>query len=444
MIFDPNPLFHEIVRLYQNNRFDSNGEARRVDIFNEGGTRSSKTWDFFHFLVVFCDHNRDQENEIYILRDTLVNCRDFTLKEFRKCLVQIGIWDITKFVGSPKPYYNLFGNHIYFRGMEDEEDSEGYPSDIIFINEMLETKPGQSAGLRMRCRKLFVGDWNPKYTRHWCFDLETQPNVFFTHSTYKNNKHLEQSIITDIEGYEPWLSGSYEAKERKLYYQGELITEKNQPPPHPENVPNGTVDEYRWKVYGLGLRGAMEGLILTNVVYEDHDAWPEGLEGIYVNDFGFTSDPNALIDFAMEGNNMYVKVLAYHPVETPAELNRLFEALEMDKKKIIMADSSDKFVSEHKGAIEMVRGMRLFNWIMRKISKTKSVMFWLLRLKECRIHIIKDKQGLWKHAQSEFENYRLKVIDGHTVNHPDEKCDEHIIDCIRYGLMTYSKRRTSF
>jgi len=190
MIFDPNPLFHEIVRLYQNNRFDENGKIKRVTICNEGGTRSSKTWDFFHFLVAFCNHNKGKENEIYILRDTLVNCRDFTLKEFRKCLVQIGVWDSSKFVGSPKPYYNLWGNHIYFRGLESEEYTEGYPSDISFVNEGLETTPAQIAGIRMRCRKMFAMDWNPKFTQHWCFDLEGQPNVFFTHSTYKNNKHL--------------------------------------------------------------------------------------------------------------------------------------------------------------------------------------------------------------------------------------------------------------
>ena len=99
MNFDPNPLFFEISQLYVDNRLDQKGETQLVTICNEGGTRSSKTWDFFHFLVAFCDHNRNQENEIYILRDTLVNCRDFTLKEFKKCLVKIGIWNTNNFTG---------------------------------------------------------------------------------------------------------------------------------------------------------------------------------------------------------------------------------------------------------------------------------------------------------------------------------------------------------
>lgn len=450
--FDPNLLFYEMVDLYRLNRFeqddqgyilDSNGNKKRqrVVICNEGGTRSSKTWDFFHFLVFYCDHNRGKENEIYILRETLVKCRDFTLKEFKKCLKKMNVWDENNFTGSPKPYYNLYGNHVYFRGMDDEDDSEGYPSDIVFINESLETKEGQSAGIKMRCRKLFVYDWNPKYTRHWCFDLEVQPNTFFTHSTYLNNKHLEASIITDIKSYEPWLPGSYEIKDRKLYYKDELITEKNQPPDHPENVKNKTANEFRWKVYGLGLRGAMEGLILTNVDYDKE--WPEDLDFIYINDFGFTSDPNALIKYGERNNDIYVTCLGYHPIETPVELNRFFEGLEMDRSKMVIADSSDKRVSEHHGTIEMVKAMRLLKWNMRKVSKTKGIMYWLMDVKERRIHIVKDKKGLWKYAQSEFENYRLKVMDGYTVNEPDPKCEDHFIDDIRYGRMTYGQTRVS-
>jgi len=445
--FDPNPLFFEMVDIYRLNKdkVDDEGKKRRVVICNEGGTRSSKTWDFYHFLVYYCRENYGKEREIYILRETLVKCRDFTLKEFIKCLKVIGCWDQSKFVSSPKPYYNLFGNHVYFRGMDDE-GTEAPPSDIVFVNEGLETTKGQSKGYKMRCRRLFVYDWNPRYTEHWCFKMEAEPNTFFTHSTYKNNKHLESQIVTEVEGFEPWLPGSYEIIDRKLYYKGELITDKNQPPPHPLNVDFGTADEYEWKVYGLGLRGAMKGLLITNVVYEEPNAWPEGLDGIYVNDFGFVSDPNALIDMAIEDRDIWVRVLGYHPIETPTELNRFFESVGMDKKKVIIADSSDTFVSEYKGAIEMVNSIRQFGWRMQKISKKKGqgVMYWLGKLKEFRIHFIMDDRGLWRNAQIEVENYRLETIDGIQVNRPDPKCKEHIIDCVRYGLMSLSTNKRPF
>ena len=113
MVFDPNPLFYEMVRLYHTKRPDDD----KITIFNEGGSRSSKTWDFFHFLVFYCDQFRNKQQEIYCHRDTLTNCRDYTLKDFINCLTEMQVFDHTKLSGvGHKPYYNLFGNHIYFRG----------------------------------------------------------------------------------------------------------------------------------------------------------------------------------------------------------------------------------------------------------------------------------------------------------------------------------------
>ena len=394
---------------------------------------SSKTWDFFHFLVLFCDHNRGKGNDIYILRDTLINCRDFTLKEWESCLRVMGIFDANKLKSFPKPFYDLWGNNIYFRGLDDEKNTEGYPSDIIFINEALETEKAQSDGLRMRCRKLFAMDWNPKFTQHWCFKLRNQPNTFFTHSTYENNKHLQRSVIIEIESYEPWESGSYEVKGQEIRYKGQLIDQHNQPPPNKANIQNETTDEFRWKVYGLGLRGAMKGLIFQSVHYIDE--FPD-IDFIYGNDFGFTADPNAFVKYAEEGNNIYVELLCYHPIETASILNQYYEAIGVDKEKLIIADSSDKYTKEHHGTVEMVKEMRQFDWMMRKVKKKKSVMFWLLSMKEKRIHIVNN--NLVKHARIEQENYRMKEIKGISLNQPDDN-HNHFWDATRYCHMVYAQ-----
>ena len=87
MNFDPNPLFYEMVEIYLNNK----DKPDKVTICNEGSSRSSKTWDFFHFLVMYCENNKNAGNEIYILRETLTDCKDYTFKEFQKCLRVIGI-----------------------------------------------------------------------------------------------------------------------------------------------------------------------------------------------------------------------------------------------------------------------------------------------------------------------------------------------------------------
>ncbi|GAG43217.1 unnamed protein product, partial [marine sediment metagenome] len=105
MIFDPNPLFYEMVKIYLSNKDNQD----KIIICNEGSTRSSKTWDFFHFLVMYCENNKNTHNEIYILRETLTDCKDYTFKEFRKCLKVMKIWDEECYKNPQKPYYNLYG-----------------------------------------------------------------------------------------------------------------------------------------------------------------------------------------------------------------------------------------------------------------------------------------------------------------------------------------------
>jgi predicted phage terminase large subunit-like protein len=231
MKFHPNKLFYEMMPAFQT----ALDESRRPTFCNEGGTRSGKTYDTFDLITYICDHNRNAGLDVYILRDTLVNNRDYTLKEWKK-LQKINNIPL-KGKDNPKPEYNLFGNNIYFRGLDDEENTEAYPSDILFFNEVLETEKTRVEGLIMRCRLLVIMDWNPKLTKHWVFDYEGRPNVLFTHSTYKDNKHLEKTIIDGIESYNPEIE---------------------------ENVINKTADAFRWKVYGLGLRADREGNVFND------------------------------------------------------------------------------------------------------------------------------------------------------------------------------------
>lgn len=377
----------------------------KVIICNEGSTRSAKTWDTFHLIFTICDHNKDKGLEIYILRDTLTNCRDYTLKEFKKFLLTIK-YPLKIQSENQKPYCCLFGNHIYFRGLDDEANMEGYPSDILFINEALETKKEKISGLRMRCRKLIVMDWNPKYTHHWCFELEGQPNTFFTHSTYKQNKHLEKSIIKEIESYNPEIQ---------------------------ENVTNGTADDYRHKVYALGKRAAPEGLIFQNVKYIDQ--FPN-MAYTYGLDFGFTVDPTALVKHAEDNNNIYLELLLYEPTDNPDKLNEIMIALKVRKNIPITADSSDKYTAENKGTVEMVGDLKKRGWLIDKVSKTKSVMYWLSNMKKKKIHIVKN--NIYKHARIEQENYRYKTVNGIAINQPIDNFN-HFWDASRYSHIAHNQ-----
>jgi PBSX family phage terminase large subunit len=415
MNFDPNALFYEMVKIYLENK----DKPDKITICNEGSSRSSKTWDFFHFLVMYCENNKGADNEIYILRETLVSCKDKTFKEFKKCLKIMKVWDDDLLASPQKPDYNLYGNQVMFRGLDDS--TEGYPSDIIFVNETLENQNKEKIdGIYMRCRKLVVYDWNPKYTQHWCFDLEGQPNVHFTHSTYKNNKHLEQSVINTIEGYCPWNFDDLDLPEKQRR-------------PHLKNIKNGTADKYRWQVYGEGIRAAPEGLIFQYVTWIDQ--FPD-MGFSYGLDFGFTVDPSAFVKHGEDEYNIYIELLMYEPTENADLIHNFALTNNINIKIPTTADSSDKYTGENKGTVEMVRDLRLKGWNIRKVSKTKSIMYWLTSMKKKKIHIVKNH--LYTQARKEQENYVMKLINGIAINQPIDKWN-HMWDADKYAHIAYSK-----
>lgn len=392
MNFDPNFLYYKMVKFFADNK----SKDDKVIICNEGSSRSSKTWDFFHFLVTYCDHNRNKNKDIYILRDSLINCKDFTLKEFIKCMNVIGI--PCNIVANPKPYFNLFGNNIYFRGLDDEKNMEGFPSHVAFVNEALEIHKSQIDGILMRCNELFVMDWNPKYSEHWAYDFEKRPNCLFTHSTYKNNKHLPQQVISEIESYNPEIE---------------------------KNIINKTADKYRWDVYGLGKRASQEGLVYTKG--KDYDIIKEipkdaKLTG-YGIDFGY-NDPNTLIARYEYNNYVIFDELIYITQSIPNDFIVIMKRLNVSRSLPIYADCA-----KPEGIEEIYRAG--FNC---KPIKNKDIVFGIGIVKQKFFYITERSRNMLK----ELENYAWeKDKKGGYANMPCDKFN-HTLDANRYisvGLM---------
>lgn len=381
-----------MMQIYSRNKTPEN----KLLILNEGGSRAGKTWDTFFFLIAFCDQNRNRGLEIYILRDTLTNCKDFTLKDFYGVLSACDLINEIKIFNPAKPDFNVWGNQIHFRGMDDEANAEGYPSDIIFINEILETRESKVNGLLMRCRLLFIADWNPKLTKHWIFKKEGQPNTFFTHTTYKNNKYLQKAVITTIESYNPDI---------------------------PENVINGTADEFRWKVYGLGLRAANEATVFKK--WESFKDFPTGYDlRVFGLDFGFTNDPTTLIELVINKKDLYCKEHLYQTGLLNSDLYAKIKDI-VGQDHYVVADTN-----EPKSIIEL---QQMGLPIIDAVKGPDSRRYGIAKILQYNLFIHENSLNL----RDEILNCRYMTDkNGNVLNIPIDKKD-HCIDPIRYALTKF-------
>lgn len=392
--YKPNKCYFEMLSNYKEHHASDNC----LTFCNEGGSRSGKTFDAFDMIADFCIISR-RPLLIYILRDTLINCKDYTLVDFKEKMRLRGLYNSEKMLSeNSRPEYEINGSIIKFRGLDKMGEREGFTSDIIFINEVLSgvTKE-QYESVTMRCKLFCILDWNPKYTKHWVFNLQGQPNVFFTHTTFRDNQHAPKSVVERIKSYEPT----------------------------PENIKNNTADAWRWKVYGLGERAAREGLIFDKVTWIKE--FPKDIERTVLGmDYGFTNDPTALVKVGVRGNDLYLEKLFYTPV---IDANILYDNIHQhfNKNTYCYADSSDKYATNPTGQTQALqaRGLPIIPAKKYNGSITDGISI----MKNFNIFIVDSDE-----FHSEQGAYVWDKVQGIPINKPIDEFN-HLWDAARYVVI---------
>lgn len=407
----------------------------------EGSSRSGKTWSCVDLIIYICLFVESHAT-INIYRETFEEFKTTLYLDFKRRLNDFGLPN--KFESAERvKSFKIGNNTINFIGCDRISRAHGASADYVYFNEMIHIPKEIFDHAEMRCQKFWFADYNPSVTEHYIFrNVLTREDVGYIRTTLLDNPHISKPEKAKIMGFEPWESGSYEVKDNKIYYQGKEIDKENQPPPNVRNIQRGSADEYMWKVYGLGLRGAMKGQIFPHVTYIKE--FPEDLRSIAIfpQDFGFTVDPHACTRYAETEDSIFIELLTYNPIETATELNEVLENLGIEKVRIMPCDSSDKYVSEKNGTIEMVQELIDLGYSNAyKISKTHGVMYWLNSMKKKKIHIVINKH--YKDAKTEQENYKLREINGIAINQPLDKFN-HMWDSARYGHIAWSNEDQVF
>lgn len=426
-----NPNFRYLLKSYDDQKYEGDElVAGKRGVVLEGSSRSGKSYACIDFIILLCA--RFETNcVINIVKETYNEFKTTLYNDFSKRLTDFGIYnpfEDAKEVAS----FKIHGSKINFLGADKPSKFHGAQCDYLWLNEPLPISQSIFDQAEMRCKKFWFMDLNPSVTEHWIFNSVISRNdVGFLRTTFNDNPYISVQEKNKILRYESWEPGSYEVIDGKIYYNGLLVDEHNQPPPHLDNIDQGTADEFMWKVYGLGLRGSMKGQIFKHITYINE--FPD-LAYTYGLDFGFTVDPTVLTKYAREGRNIYLEPLCYAPTETASELDALLTKLGVSKYVPITADSSDKYVSEKKGTTQMVRQLFEMDWEISKVSKTKGVMYWILNMKEYKIHVVIN--NFYKQVVKEQENYRFKEINGIMINQPIDGHD-HFFTSGRYAHMSH-------
>lgn len=354
----------------------------------EGSSRSGKTWAGIDFELYLSSKSKERI-VINNVRETYNSFKTTLFDDYDKRLNQINLR--SPFQNKDVTTCNILGNKINFIGADKVSKFHGMGSDFFFINEALNgIERGFFDQLEQRCRKFWWMDYNPSASDHWIFDLEKRPDVLFVKTTFLDNPFISKHEKSKILSYDPG---------------------------NPENVVNGTADDYMWKVYGLGLRASPEGLVYPNVKWIDKlpDDYEKEFYGV---DWGYTIDPTAIVRIRISGRNLYAKLLTYTPIESDEECLEVIRKI--DDKGEYWADS------ENLTRIAHIRrgGISIFP------AKTKNIKFGIGKVKNFNIHLVRDPS-----AKKEADNYKWRMIDGIQLNEPVDK-HNHMWDAIRYGAVS--------
>ena len=274
----------------------------------QGGQGASKT---FSVLMLLINHaNSKPDREILIASDELSKMRNTVIKDFVKIMKLFNIYEDARFT-SGTLYRFPNGSFIKFIGLDKEDIGKGLRSHIIFVNEANKVKFETYRELTSRAEQVII-DFNPNKAFWFHEEIKHREDCDFLILTYKDNEFLGENEKQEIENY------------YKKGYDQE------------GNVKN----EYwanKWRVYGLGLEGKLDGTIFQNWVEGEFDnTLPFG----YCVDFGY-KNPFTVTKVAIKGDKMYLKEVIYQSGLSPKMISELMAAKGIEKNAYMVADSAD-------------------------------------------------------------------------------------------------------
>ena len=372
-----------------NRIFKDPDQSRKRYIVMKGSAGSGKSVDTAqHYILRLMS---DPGRNLLCARKSDVTNRDSTFAELQGAIFRMFGEQYKKYwyINSSDMRLECIANHnqIFFRGVNDEKQREKLKSIAVkrgkltdvWIEEATELTQNDFEIIDDRLRgELPKGQFyqirltfNPVSSSHWIkkhFFDRADPDVFTHHSTYKDNRFIDDAY--------------YRRMERRK-----------------------EVDPDGYRIYGLGEWGEVGGLILTNYVIEEFDTSPERFDYmVNAQDFGY-NHADCIGEVGFKDGELYLCREIYEFEKDTGELIELADKRGFNRSLTMWCDSAEP---------DRIKMWRKAGYKARGVKKEpNSVRAQIDYLKLHKIHIhpscvntIKEIQQ-WKWKKNEKTNEYL-------------------------------------
>lgn len=361
--------------------FQKNWVSDTRIVVNQGGTRSSKTYSIAQVFILRLINETGKV--LTVTRKTMPSLKQSVLRDFTQIMTDMGIYSEAA-MNKTDHTYNLNGNLIEFVSLDQPQKKRGTKRDYLWMNEANEFAEEDFIQLSLRTTGQIFLDYNPSDEFHWIYDkVLTRDDCTFIQSTYLDNPFLPEETVREIERLQE-------------------------------------VDNNYWRIYGLGERGHLEGLIYTN--WKDIPSFPDDGGEFYGLDFGY-NNPTALVKVLIkDGRHCYLEQVIYQTHLTNQQLIDAIKSYGIASHVRIYCDAAEP------QRIEEMRQAGLY-----AIPANKSVHDGIDHMKRMILYITTKSHDLKK----EIRGYVWqKDSKGVVVDRVPVKFNDHALDAARYAVYT--------
>ena len=361
-----------------------------------GGQGASKTVSIIELLIQsLCSATK----EATILSSELSKMKRTVIRDYKKICKDWGVLENEHDFNKSESKHEYFnGSYLDFLGADVNDVGKGFRRDILYINEADKMDVDTAVQFISRA-SLTIIDYNPD-SLFWGDDYINENN--FITLTFEDNEYLADSEVKSILDYKA-----------KGFFNTDLPTESIF---GDGNIKNKYWSN-KWRVYGLGLVGNLDGIVFDN--WDVIDSVPSGARLVGIGlDFGYTNDPSAAVEVYQYNGKRILNEIIYRTGMLNGDIAKV-----LPKNTYIYADSAEP------KSIEEIRRAGIN--IMPVTKGADSIMFGIQTM-QTQEYLITSKS---KNVLNEFQKYIWqKDKRGDTQNKPIDKYN-HAIDAIRYHEM---------